>query len=173
MAPEANRNIIITQNPMPARARHPPIASRGRRLFHASRGRRPSIASRRPLRIAGCCVALAIGILGAGLTEDQFLAAASLATTALYVSYALPIALGALARHRGTWRERGPWSLGKAGAPVAWGAGGWSAAVLATFGLPHAGGYLLLLAGIAGALGILYAVFARGRFTGPRTQAGD
>jgi len=124
--------------------------------------------------IAACVVvALAIGILGARLTEDQFLAVASLATTALYVSYALPIALGAIARHRGTWRERGPWSLGKAGAPVAWAAVGWSAAVLATFGLPHSGSYLLLLAGIVGALWILYAVFARGRFTGPRAQASD
>jgi len=134
-----------------------------------------SVRRKTPHVAIGVCVvvALALGILGAGLTEDQFLAAASLATTALYVSYALPIALGAVARHRGTWRERGPWTLGRAGVPVAWAAVVWSAAVLAAFGLPHSGAYLLLLAGVAGALGIMYAAFARGRFKGPRVQAGE
>jgi amino acid transporter len=118
----------------------------------------------------GACVlvALALGVLGAGLTEDQFLAAASLATTALYVSYALPIALGAIARHRGAWHELGPWNLGKAGVPVAWGAVAWSVAVLAAFGLPHSGAYLLLLAAVVGCLAIAYAAFGRGRFKGPR-----
>jgi amino acid transporter len=125
---------------------------------------------RTPHVAIGACVlvALALGVLGAGLTEDQFLAAASLATTALYVSYALPIALGAIARRRGTWRALGPWNLGRAGVPIAWAAVGWSLAVLATFGLPHSGAYLLLLAGVAAALGIVYALFAKRRFKGPR-----
>jgi amino acid transporter len=115
-------------------------------------------------------VALALGIASSQLTEDQFLAVASLATTALYVSYALPIALGAIARHRGKWRRRGPWNLGRASAPIAWGAVAWSIAVVAAFGLPHEGAYVKLLAGVAAALAGIYVIFERGRFTGPRVH---
>ncbi len=111
---------------------------------------------------------LLLGLLGALLSEDQFLAVASLATTALYVSYGVPIALGALARHRGDWKTLGPWNLGKAGLPIAWIATLWSVAVLATFALPHGGAFLALLALVVAAVLALYLVFARKRFTGPR-----
>jgi amino acid transporter len=120
--------------------------------------------------VASAGVALALGIASSQLTENQFLAVASLATTALYVSYALPIALGAVARHRGKWHRRGPWNLGRASAPIAWGAVAWSIAVLGAFGLPHEGAYLKLLAGVAAALAGIYVVFERGRFTGPRVH---
>jgi amino acid transporter len=117
---------------------------------------------------AACVAALAFGSASAWLTEDQFLAVASLATTALYVSYATPIALGAVARHRGRWTALGPWNLGRAGTLIAWSAVAWSAVVLLAFGIPHGGAYLGLLAAVAALLAALYALFARGRFAGPR-----
>src|SRR5580692_8826265 len=61
---------------------------------------------------------LALGLCSALLSEDQFLAVASLATTALYVSYALPIALGVVARGKGRWTRLGPWRLGRAGPAI-------------------------------------------------------
>ena len=120
--------------------------------------------------MASASVALGLGVASSRLTDNQFLAVASLATTALYVSYALPIALGAVARHRGKWHRRGPWNLGRAGAPIAWGAVAWSGAVLVAFGLPDHGAYLKLLAGVAAALVCIYVVFERGRFAGPRVH---
>ena len=119
--------------------------------------------------IATCVVvALALGAAGTRLSDDQFLALASLATTALYVSYAAPIALGAIARQRGEWRALGPWNLGRGGVAIAWAAVAWSCAVLAAFALPHRGAHLKLLVGVVGALAVLYGVFMRGRFIGPR-----
>jgi amino acid transporter len=111
---------------------------------------------------------LAVGLSSALLSDDQFLAVASLATTALYVSYATPVLLGAVARRRGTWKRLGPWRLGRAGPAIAWGAVAWSAFVLATVAVPHHGAYLALVALLAVVLVASYAVFARGRFKGPR-----
>jgi amino acid transporter len=110
---------------------------------------------------------LALGLSSALLSDDQFLAVASLATTALYVSYAVPIALGAISRWKGEWRRLGPWHLGRAGFAVSCGAVVWSVFVLATAALPHHGAFLGLLAGVVVALSALYGVFYRGRFTGP------
>jgi amino acid transporter len=111
---------------------------------------------------------LGVGLSSALLSDDQFLAVASLATTTLYVSYATPIFLGAVARHRAAWRRLGPWHLGGAGPAVAWGAVAWSAFVLAAAAVPHHGAYLALVAWVEVVLAALYAIFARGRFTGPR-----
>ena len=97
----------------------------------------------------------------------QFLAVASLATTGLYVSYAVPIALGVVSRWKGQWRRLGPWQLGRAGVLVACGAVVWSLFVLATAALPHGGAFLGLLLGVAGVLALVYVVFFRRRFTGP------
>lgn len=113
---------------------------------------------------------LALGLLSTRLSDDEFLAVASLATTALYVSYAIPIVLGAVSRHRGLWRAMGPWHLGRAGVPIAWLAASWSAFVLAAFAVPHEGAFLKLLAAIAVGMGGVYFAFFRGRFTGPRTN---
>jgi amino acid transporter len=110
---------------------------------------------------------LALGLSSAVLDEDQFLAVASLATTALYVSYVIPVALGAVARHRRVWRRLGPFHLGRFGLFVAWGAVAWTFAVLATAALPHGGAYLALLGAISVGLLGFYAVVVRGRFTGP------
>jgi amino acid transporter len=110
---------------------------------------------------------LALGWSSALLSEDQFLAVASLATTALYVSYAVPVALGAVSRWRGGWKRLGPWHLGRAGFAVSCGAVLWSLFVLATAALPHHGAFFGLLVGVVVALGLLYTVFFRGRFVGP------
>jgi amino acid transporter len=113
-------------------------------------------------------LSLGVGLSSKLLSDDQFLAVASLATTALYVSYAIPVSLGAVARHRGTWRRFGPWRLGRAGPAVAWGAVAWSAFVLATAAVPHRGAYLALVAFVGIVLAVSYTVFVRGRFKGPR-----
>ncbi len=123
----------------------------------------PSIAI-----VVAASAALALGASGILLTESQFLAVASLATTALYVSYALPIALGAVARRSRRWTRLGPVHLGRAGPIIAWAAVVWSAFVLAAFSLPAGGAYAGVLFGVAAALGLVYASFVRGRFQGPR-----
>ena len=110
---------------------------------------------------------LSLGLGSSILSDDQFLAVASLATTALYVSYVIPIALGAVSRHRGVWRRFGPWHLGRFGVFVAWGAVVWAVVVLATAALPHGGAYLGLLIAVGVGLAIFYAAFVRGRFHGP------
>ena len=106
--------------------------------------------------------------MSARLTDNHFLAIASLATTALYVPYAIPIVLGAVARHRGVWTTMGPFRLGRWGLPIAWVAAAWTVFVLSAFGVPHDGAFLFVLAGVALVLLTLYALRVRGRFTGPR-----
>jgi amino acid transporter len=127
-------------------------------------------ATRRIPRVAvgvAISLVLAVGIVSSQLRDDQFLAIASLATTALYVSYAVPIALGVRARHNRTWRTLGPWHLGRLGVPVAWLAVAWTVFVLAIAALPHGGTYLALLAFVACLLGAVYRLLVRGRFKGP------
>ena len=120
---------------------------------------------------------LSVGLTSAVLREDQFVAVASLATTALYVSYGIPIALGAAARLRDlrgdrgaaprtAWRQ-GPWSLGRAGLPISCGAVIWSVAVLAIAALPHQGAYVLLLASFGALFTLIYVTYVRQRFAGP------
>jgi amino acid transporter len=113
----------------------------------------------------GC--ALTIGLSSALLGDDGFVAVASLATTALYVSYGIPIALGAVARHRGRWTRKGPWSLGRLGVPIAWAAVLWVIAVLGIAALPHGGAYVGLLAAVSVVFAVTYRVRVRGRFAGP------
>ncbi len=113
-----------------------------------------------------------MGLLSAGLTDNEFLVVASLATTALYVSYALPVLLGGLARGR-TWRHKGPFNLGALGPALGWGAVGWTAFVLATAALPNHGANLGLLAAVGLVLAGAYVLFFRGRFTGPPRPALD
>ena len=128
----------------------------------SARHRTPHVA----IGVAVVC-ALVLGLSSAVVGDERFLAIASLATTALYVSYGVPILLGAVARHRGAWTEMGPWTLGRAGVPIAWAAVSWVLAVLAIAAIPHGGAYLVLLGGIACALGVTYRVGVRGHFWGP------
>jgi amino acid transporter len=124
-----------------------------------------------PIHAIVAC-ALAGGALVAGTavaSETAFLAIAALATVALYASYALPVGLGAIARQRGRWRRRGPFSLGRAGVPLAWAAVAWSAAVGGICAVANAlsmGLFVALLAGLAG----LWIGRVRARFTGPRVD---
>jgi amino acid transporter len=110
--------------------------------------------------------ALVLGLSSAFL-GDGFLAVASLATTALSVSYGVPIALGAVARHGRRWTTMGPWSLGRAGTPIAWAAVLWVLVVLGIAALPHDGAYLGLLAVVSALLALIYRFRIRGRFKGP------
>lgn len=104
------------------------------------------------------------------VSNKAFNAATTLATTALYVSYALPIALGAVARSRGTWTRMGPWNLGRAGVPMAIAAVVWSIFVVTIFFVPPNVPFGLVLAGLITSLVLLYALFVHGKFAGPKVN---
>jgi amino acid transporter len=99
-----------------------------------------------------------------------FDAMAKMATMALYVSYAMPIVLGVLARHRGDWKKLGPFHLRGFGVPVAWAAIVWCAFVLVVCSLPPN----QLPAAMLGALVVLLVVvwfsLVRTRFVGPKVK---
>ena len=108
-------------------------------------------------------------VLGtAPFSDSLFDAMAKMATMGLYVSYGAPILLGALARTRGTWRTPGPFSLGRAGVPVAWAAVVWSVLVLVVCGLPPNDLPAKMLGGTLVLLGVLWTLVVRKRFEGPR-----
>ncbi|HEX7600185.1 MAG TPA: amino acid permease, partial [Polyangiaceae bacterium] len=104
---------------------------------------------------------------------EAFDAATSLATTALYVSYGAPIALGALARIRGRWKRRGPFHLGALGVPIAGLAVLWCVFVIVVFAIPPNQAYGITLLVVVGSLTVLNLVFARGRFKGPKVHVED
>jgi amino acid transporter len=107
-------------------------------------------------------------IVTSRFSDAVFDAVTSLATTALYVSYAAPIALGVAARSRGAWTRMGPWNLGRAGIPIACAAVLYSAFVLACFALPPNQAYGKLIAAVAVVIAGSYFAFARSRFRGPK-----
>jgi Flp pilus assembly protein TadB len=95
---------------------------------------------------------------------------ASLATTALYVSYALPIALGVRARLSGRWTRRGPWNLGAAGIAVGIGATLWTVFVLVVCSLPPNTSGMFLLVGLVLVITAVWQLWARRRFPGAPTD---
>ncbi len=101
-------------------------------------------------------------------SDAVFDAVTSLATTALYLSYGAPIALGLVARLRKRWVRFGPFHLARTGPIVALGAVVYCAFVLVCFAIPPNQVYGELIAGIAVAIVLAYVVFARGRFHGPK-----
>jgi amino acid transporter len=105
----------------------------------------------------------------APLSTAVFLAVAALATVALYASYAVPIALGAIARTRGRWVRRGAWNFGRAGAPIAWAAVAWAAGVafVCTLANPLAMEIFVVLIAL---LGVLWIAAVRRRFEGPKVD---
>ena len=108
-------------------------------------------------------------VLGtAPFSDSLFAAMAKMATMALYVSYALPIFLGALARRRGTWRTMGPFRAGRYGVVIAWVAVAWSVLVLVVCSLPPNQLPAAMLVGAEMALGVVYLTVVRKRFEGPR-----
>lgn len=115
-------------------------------------------------------VPLVLVLATAPLSDKVFLAVISLATTGLYVSYGLPVALGAIARHRRVWRHRGPWNVGAAGTLVAWAAAAWAVFVVVVCCLPPNGAAAIMLGATLFGIAVLYFAFARNRFKGPRVD---
>ncbi len=103
----------------------------------------------------------------AAMKEGVFLSVATLATTALYGSYALPIALGAVARARGRWTKLGPWNVGTLGVVVACGAVGWSGVVIAVCSVVDVLSAEMFV-GVGVVLGGWWVVRARRTFEGPK-----
>jgi amino acid transporter len=113
---------------------------------------------------------LALVLGTAPFSDALFDAMAKMATMGLYISYGAPILLGALARRRGAWRRRGPFSLGRAGVAVAWVAVAWSVAVLVICGLPPNQLPAKMLGGALVLLAATYFAVVRKRFEGPRVK---
>jgi amino acid transporter len=118
---------------------------------------------------ATCAVAAAILVLATASREKAFLAVAALATIALYASYALPIALGAVARQRGRWRRPGSFHLGRAGIGLAWVAVAWAGFVFVVCTMAN-GLAAVLFIGLLVALAGLWVARVRGRFAGPKVD---
>jgi amino acid transporter len=121
-----------------------------------------------PTTVAAAASLVLVGVT-APLSSAVFLAVAALATVALYASYALPIALGAVARARGRWVRRGAWNYGRAGVPLAWAAVAWSGVVglVCTLANPLA---MELFAALLVALAVLWTTRVRARFAGPKVD---
>lgn len=121
---------------------------------------------------------VSIGIVTAGplllvlatapFAASIFDAMAKTATMALYVSYALPIALGIVARRNGSWKTLGPFNVRGLGVFVACAAVIWSIFVLVVCALPPDQLPAAMLLVLIALLVVLYATVVRGRFAGPR-----
>ena len=102
------------------------------------------------------------------LWADAYSVMAALSTVALYLSYAVPIGAGLVARRRGKWKERGPWNLGRWSTLVNAVALGWVAVMTVLMFLPpnQLAGYTL--AGTMAVLGGVWVLGMRKWFTGPK-----
>ena len=116
--------------------------------------------------LAAAALSIALVLVVALGNDDIFVAVASLATTALYLSYTLPIVLGVRARLTGRWTRRGPWSLGGAGVIVGIGASLWTVFVLVVCALPPNTAGTFLLAAIVLVIAAVWQLAARRRFPG-------
>ena len=105
-------------------------------------------------------------------SDAVFDAVTSLATTALYLSYGAPIALGVVSRVRTKWTRFGPFRLGRAGVPIACAAVAYCAFVLVCFAIPPNQIYGEVIAGVVAVIVVAYLLFARGRFRGPKIDLG-
>jgi amino acid transporter len=130
--------------------------------------RRVDDRTRTPLYAIAVCVLAPLALVGltAPFSEAVFLAVAALATLGLNASYALPIALGAVARRKGRWTRRGPWNLGRASAYVAWAAVAWAIFVFVVCTLANALA-MEIFAALLGGLATLWFAVVRRRFAGP------
>jgi amino acid transporter len=157
------------------------VTSASRTLYAFSRDRglpgsaifaRVSEKTKTPIHaILGLTVGPFVLVLATAPFEDKvFDAMAKMATMGLYVSYALPILLGALARAGGRWKTPGPFTLGAAGVPVAWLAVVWCAFVLVVCSLPPNMLAAKTLAGTVIGLAVLYLVIVRRTFAGPKVS---
>jgi amino acid transporter len=118
----------------------------------------------------GCVLAaLALVLATARLSSAVFLAVAALATIALYASYGLPIALGAVARSRGQWTRMGPWRLARAGVLTAWVAVLWTAFVEFVCALANRLAIAAFVL-VAASLWLMWRVRVRRAFRGPQVD---
>lgn len=110
----------------------------------------------------------ALLVLGAQtLSTTALIIVAQVATMGLYVSYGIPIALGAVARSQNRWVKRGPWNVGRAGGALSWIAVVWVAVVIAVCMLPpHVQAGRLLGATLVVVFAI-WMLWVRRRFKGP------
>jgi len=106
--------------------------------------------------------------LGVAVWADAYSVMAALSTVALYLSYALPIGAGLLAKRKGKWKEKGPFDLGRWSTFVNVVALLWVAAMTVLMSLPPnaLAGYTLL--GTFVALGLVWVLVMRQWFTGPK-----
>ncbi|MEA2749154.1 MAG: hypothetical protein QOI41_3297, partial [Myxococcales bacterium] len=157
------------------------VTSASRTMYAFSRDRGlplSSLISRVDSRTKTPLVAIGIATVGplllvlgtAPFSDSLFDAMAKMATMSLYVSYAVPILLGALARRRGAWTKLGPFNLGRFGVLVACVAVLWSAAVLVVCSLPPNQLPATMLAGAVILLAALYFAVVRKHFEGPRVK---
>jgi amino acid transporter len=137
-------------------------------MAHAIRRVSPKLKTPYVAILTVSTTSLALVAVTVPFSEAVFLVVASLATTGLYVSYALPITLGLVARHRGRWTRRGPWNLGRFGVAIGWVAVLWSAFVLVVCALPPNTLSGVLLAAVVVVLGLVYFGVVRGKFHGPQ-----
>jgi amino acid transporter len=146
--------------------------SRDRGLPFSSFVSRVSPKTRTPLVAIGIAtVGPLLLVLGtAPFSDSLFDAMAKMATMSLYVSYAAPILLGAIARHRGAWKTMGPFHLRRFGVVVAWLAVLWSVFVLVICSLPPNQLPAQMLAGAVVVLATLYFAVVRKHFEGPRVK---
>ena len=146
--------------------------SRDRGLPFSSVVSRVNPTTRTPLVAIGIAtVGPLLLVLGtAPFSDSLFDAMAKMATMSLYVSYAMPILLGAIARHRGAWKTMGPFHLRRFGVLVAWVAVAWSVVVLVVCSLPPNQLPASMLAGAIVVLTALYFSVVRKHFEGPRVK---
>jgi amino acid transporter len=133
-------------------------------LSRVSPGARTPVVAIVALTLGPFLLVVATSMFG----DTVFATTAKMATMGLYVSYGVPVLLGALARRSGRWSTRGPFSLGRAGVPVAWLAVLWCAFVLVVCSLPPNQQAAKALAGCVVVLAVLWVGFARRTFTGPK-----
>lgn len=157
------------------------VTSASRTLYAFARDRGlpgAGVIGRVHLRTRTPVVAIGIVTLGplllvlgvAPFAAEVFDAMAKMATMALYVSYAIPILLGVIARHRKTWQRLGPFHLRGLGVPVAWAAVAWSLFVLVVCSLPPNQLPAAMLAVLVVLLVLAYILIARRRFEGPKVK---
>jgi amino acid transporter len=104
---------------------------------------------------------------GVALWGGVLSAMTALSTIALYASYAIPIALAAVARRDGRFRVPGPWNLGRWSQPVAMIALAWVAVATVLFVLPPNELAGWTFAGLVLSIVIAWFAVARRRFAGP------
>ncbi len=129
----------------------------------SSRLRTPHVAI-----LAMSALPLVLVVVANAIGDAVFNVVVAMATTGLYVSYGLPLFLGARARARGVLRHRGPWHLGRASQAVAWLASAWCVLVVVVSVLPPNTAAGIALAITVSLVVALWFLRARGRFVGPK-----